>query len=96
MNQIIKSETSIVVEELGWKFRIASETAQAAKEAVVSLTDLAYRLGYSDKSKIKALAGDPLQQENLNKFGEVRVSSVTVTRGSYPFRPPAATSILQS
>jgi hypothetical protein len=33
-------------------------------------------LGYSDKSKLKALANDPLHRENLNKFGVALVRTV--------------------
>jgi hypothetical protein len=76
-----QSETGIVVREGDWRFRIESRTAQAAKEAVVSLTDLAERLGYERASTLKELAEKPEHARNLNKSGGVRVARVSVRAG---------------
>lgn len=81
-SDITQSETGIVVHEGDWRFRIEAKTAQAAKAAVVSLTDLADRLGYERSSTLKELAEKPVHAEQLNKSGHIRVSRKSVACGN--------------
>lgn len=72
-NEVVTSPTAIVKAIDGWNFNLTADSIDGAKQALVSCTDLAERLGYARSANLKDLATDPSHKENLNKFGCIRV-----------------------